>query len=512
MSAESRPIKGPMGRGARGPKPNIKDANKTIKRLMSYVGHYKLQFIFVIFCIIISAYVNVRASMFIQTVIDDYVTPMLASGSADFTSFAVAISRMAVIFFIGIAASYLYNRTMVSISQGVLKEVRDDMFAHMQTLPIKYFDTHTHGDVMSHYTNDTDTLRQMLSQALPMFISSSITIISVAIAMLKSSVWLSLFVAVFIFLMLNVTKKIAGNSSKYFIKQQQSIGALNGYIEEMINGQKVIKVFCHEDKAKEGFDEKNRELRENTTNANRFANILMPVMMNLGNLEYVCIAILGGFLAINGIGGLTLGVIASFLSLSKSLTNPISQISQQLNSVVMALAGAERIFDLMDETPEVDDGNVTLVTAKRNEDGTLTETKGRTHIWAWKVPTENGFDYVELKGDVRFHNVDFSYEEGKTILHDISLFAKPGQKIAFVGATGAGKTTITNLINRFYDIQEGSITYDGIDVKKIKKDDLRHSLGIVLQDVNLFTGTIMENIRYGRLDATDEEVIEAMIL
>ena len=427
MSAESRPIKGPMGRGARGPKPNIKDANKTIKRLMSYVGHYKLQFIFVIFCIIISAYVNVRASMFIQTVIDDYVTPMLASGSADFTSFAVAISRMAVIFFIGIAASYLYNRTMVSISQGVLKEVRDDMFAHMQTLPIKYFDTHTHGDVMSHYTNDTDTLRQMLSQALPMFISSSITIISVAIAMLKSSVWLSLFVAVFIFLMLNVTKKIAGNSSKYFIKQQQSIGALNGYIEEMINGQKVIKVFCHEDKAKEGFDEKNRELRENTTNANRFANILMPVMMNLGNLEYVCIAILGGFLAINGIGGLTLGVIASFLSLSKSLTNPISQISQQLNSVVMALAGAERIFDLMDETPEVDDGNVTLVTAKRNEDGTLTETKGRTHIWAWKVPTENGFDYVELKGDVRFHNVDFSYEEGKTILHDISLFAKPGQ-------------------------------------------------------------------------------------
>lgn len=509
MSAESRPIKGPMGRGARGPKPNIKDANKTIKRLMSYVGHYKLQFIFVIFCIIISAYVNVRASMFIQTVIDDYVTPMLASGSADFTSFAVAISRMAVIFFIGIAASYLYNRTMVSISQGVLKEVRDDMFAHMQTLPIKYFDTHTHGDVMSHYTNDTDTLRQMLSQALPMFISSSITIISVAIAMLKSSVWLSLFVAVFIFLMLNVTKKIAGNSSKYFIKQQQSIGALNGYIEEMINGQKVIKVFCHEDKAKEGFDEKNSELRENTTNANRFANILMPVMMNLGNLEYVCIAILGGFLAINGIGGLTLGIIASFLSLSKSLTNPISQISQQLNSVVMALAGAERIFDLMDETPEVDDGNVTLVTAKRNEDGTLTETKGRTHKWAWKIPTENGFDYVELKGDVRFHNVDFSYEEGKTILHDISLFAKPGQKIAFVGATGAGKTTITNLINRFYDIQEGSITYDGIDVKKIRKDDLRHSLGIVLQDVNLFTGTIMENIRYGRLEATDEEVIEA---
>ena len=476
---------------------------------MSYVGKYKTQFTVVIICIILSAFANVRGSLFIQTVIDDYIVPMLSSGNNDFSPLLSAVIRMGIIYAVGITSSLLYNRIMVGISQGVLKRIRDDMFSKMQKLPLKYFDTHTHGDVMSHYTNDTDTLRQMLSQSLPMFISSSITIVTVAIAMLQLSIWLSLFVVVFMFLMLNVTKKIASNSSKYFIKQQQSLGDLNGYIEEMINGQKVIKVFCHEEKAEEGFDKKNEELRMNATNANKFANILMPVMMNLGNLEYVCIAIIGGFLAINGIGGLTLGAIASFLSLSKSLTNPISQVSQQLNSVVMALAGAERIFELMDVEPEVDDGKVTLVNAERKEDGTVTESSKRTGIWAWKVPTENGFDYVELKGDVRFHDVDFGYEEGKTVLHHISLFAKPGQKIAFVGATGAGKTTITNLINRFYDIQEGSITYDGIDVKNIKKDDLRHSLGIVLQDVNLFTGTIMDNIRYGRLDATDEEVIAA---
>lgn len=505
----SRPIAGPGHRGPRGPRPKVDNAGKTIRRLMSYVGKYKAQFTFVIICIILSAFANVRGSLFIQTVIDDYIVPMLSSGNNDFSPLLSAAIRMGIIYAVGITSSLLYNRIMVGISQGVLKRIRDDMFSKMQKLPLKYFDTHTHGDVMSHYTNDTDTLRQMLSQSLPMFISSSITIVTVAIAMLQLSIWLSLFVVVFMFLMLNVTKKIASNSSKYFIKQQQSLGDLNGYIEEMINGQKVIKVFCHEEKAEEGFDKKNEELRMNATNANKFANILMPVMMNLGNLEYVCIAIIGGFLAINGIGGLTLGAIASFLSLSKSLTNPISQVSQQLNSVVMALAGAERIFELMDVEPEVDDGKVTLVNAERKEDGTVTESSKRTGIWAWKVPTENGFDYVELKGDVRFHDVDFGYEEGKTVLHHISLFAKPGQKIAFVGATGAGKTTITNLINRFYDIQEGSITYDGIDVKNIKKDDLRHSLGIVLQDVNLFTGTIMDNIRYGRLDATDEEVIAA---
>lgn len=510
MAQESvRPISGPGHRGHRGPRPKVDNAGKTIRRLMSYVGKYKTQFTVVIICIILSAFANVRGSLFIQTVIDDYIVPMLSSGNNDFSPLLSAVIRMGIIYAVGITSSLLYNRIMVGISQGVLKRIRDDMFSKMQRLPLKYFDTHTHGDVMSHYTNDTDTLRQMLSQSLPMFISSSITIVTVAIAMLQLSIWLSLFVVVFMFLMLNVTKKIASNSSKYFIKQQQSLGDLNGYIEEMINGQKVIKVFCHEEKAEEGFDKKNEELRMNATNANKFANILMPVMMNLGNLEYVCIAIIGGFLAINGIGGLTLGAIASFLSLSKSLTNPISQVSQQINSVVMALAGAERIFELMDVEPEVDDGKVTLVNAERKEDGTVTESSKRTGIWAWKVPTENGFDYVELKGDVRFHDVDFGYEEGKTVLHHISLFAKPGQKIAFVGATGAGKTTITNLINRFYDIQEGSITYDGIDVKNIKKDDLRHSLGIVLQDVNLFTGTIMDNIRYGRLDATDEEVIAA---
>ncbi|MCD8036402.1 MAG: ABC transporter ATP-binding protein/permease [Clostridiales bacterium] len=482
---------------------------QTIKRLLSYIGKYKIQFIIVIVCIIISAVANVRGSLFIESVIDDYITPMLNTGSTDFTPFFHAIMQMAAIYLIGVISTFLYNRIMVGISQGVLKNVRDDMFTHMQTLPIKYFDTHTHGDVMSHYTNDTDTLRQMLSQSLPMFISSSVTIAAVAISMIRLSIWLTLFVVVFICLMLIAARKIAGNSSKYFVKQQRSLGDLNGYIEEMINGQKVIKVFCHEEKAEEGFDEKNEALRQNMTNANTFANILMPIMGNLGNLEYICIAIIGGFMAINGFGGLTLGIIASFLALSKSLTNPITQISQQLNSVVMALAGAERIFELMDEKYEDDEGTVTLVNVERENNGTLTETTRHSRLWAWKVPKDNGYEYVELKGDVRFKNVDFAYEEGKPILHDISLYAKPGQKIAFVGATGAGKTTITNLINRFYDIQDGVITYDGISVKDIKKNDLRHSLGIVLQDVNLFTGTIMENIRYGRLDATDEEVITA---
>lgn len=511
MAENTKQMRGPKGPhgGARGPRPKLNNAGNTIKRLFSYIGKYKFRFAVVLICIVISAVVNVQSSLFIQTVIDDHITPMLMTGSRDFSGLAAAIGKMAVIFGAGVISTFLYNRIMVGISQGVLKQVRDDMFSHMQTLPIKYFDTHTHGDVMSHYTNDTDTLRQMLSQSLPMFISSSITIISVAIAMLRSSLWLSLFVAVFIYLMLRVTKKIASGSSKYFIKQQKSLGDMNGYIEEMINGQKVIKVFCHEEKSKADFDAKNEELRRNMTNAHTYANILMPVMMNLGNLEYVCIAILGGFMAINDFGGLTLGIIASFLSLSKSLTNPIAQVSQQLNSVIMALAGAERIFELMDEKPESDEGKVTLVNAEKCDDGTIKEADRRTDMWAWKVPSENGFDYVELKGDVRFKDVDFAYEEGKPILHDVSLFAKPGQKIAFVGATGAGKTTITNLINRFYDIQEGTITYDGINVKDIKKDDLRHSLGIVLQDVNLFTGTIMDNIRYGRLDATDEEVIAA---
>ena len=455
---ETRPM--PQGRsGARGKARGPKNAKLTIKRLLSYIKAYKIQFIFVIICIIISAAVNVKVSSFIQTVIDSYITPMLSSGSTDFSGLLSAITQMAVICVIGILATFLYNRIMVSVSQGVLKRIRDDMFAHMQTLPIKYFDTHTHGDIMSHYTNDTDSLRQMLSQSLTMFMSSAITIISVAITMLRLNLWLSAFVAVFICLMLTVTKSVAGKSSKFFIKQQQALGSLNGYIEEMINGQKVIKVFCHEEAAKEGFDRKNEELRHNMTSANQYANILMPIMMNLGNLEYVCIAIFGGFLAIKGIGGLTLGTIAAFLALSKSLTNPIGQVSQQLNSVVMALAGAERIFELMDEEPEKDSGTVTLVNAEIGKDGKLTETTKRTELWAWKVQSTDGtYEYRELKGDVRLKDVDFAYEEGKTILHDVSLFAKPGQKIAFVGATGAGKTTITNLINRFYDIQSGSIT------------------------------------------------------
>ena len=509
MAEKSRPIQGPGPKGARGPRPKLTNAKDTILRLLEYIGMYKFRFGIVVICIFISSVVGVRNSLFIETVIDDYITPMLVTGSRDFGPFLKEILKMAAILFAGVFATFLYNRIMVDITQGILKRVRDDMFNHMQTLPIKYFDTHTHGDIMSHYTNDTDTLRQMLSQSLPMFVSSAITIVSVAFAMISLSVPLFVFVAVFIVIKLNITKKIGGNSAKYFVKQQMSLGALNGYIEEMINGQKVIKVFCHEEKAKEGFDAKNEELRKNMTNANTFANILMPVMGNLGYLEYVCIAIIGGYMAIKGIGGIELGTIASFLMLSRSLTNPLSQISQQLNSVIMALAGAERIFRLMDEKPEVDDGKVTLVNVKRNAEGEFEETKEHSRIWAWKVPADNGFEYVELKGDVRFKDVDFSYTENKQILYDVSLFAKPGQKIAFVGATGAGKTTITNLINRFYDIQDGEITYDGINVKDICKNDLRLSLGIVLQDVNLFTGTIMENIRYGRLDATDEEVIEA---
>ena len=399
---------------------------------------------------------------------------------------------------------------MANISQGVLRDIRDELFTHMQSLPIKYFDTHSFGDIMSRYTNDTDTLRQMLSQSLTQMLSSAVTIISVAVAMLITSIHLSLVVAVSVFFMLKVTGKVAGNSGRYFVKQQESLGAANGYIEEMINGQKVVKVFNYEHRSEEAFDRLNEELCSNATNANRFANILMPIMNNLGNLQYVVLAIVGGILAYNHIGNITIGVIASFLQLSKSFTNPIGQISQQMNSIVMALAGAGRIFQLMDETPEVDDGYVELVRAKESADGSLTECKEHTGTWAWKHRHGDGtLTYKKMAGDVRFYDVDFGYNPDKIVLHDISLYAKPGQKIAFVGATGAGKTTITNLINRFYDLADGKIRYDDININKIKKADLRHSLGIVLQDTNLFTGTIRENIRYGKLDATDEEVIEA---
>ena len=482
-----------------------------VKRLMSYIGHYKLRFAAVLICIVVNALAMVSCSLYLQTLIDSYITPLLQAATPDFAPLFRSILIMGCIYAVGILACLFYNRTMVSIAQGTLKRIRDEMFEHMQTLPIRYFDTHTHGDIMSHYTNDTDTLRQMLAQSIPQMFSSLITIISVFFAMLFTSWQLTIFVLCFVFIMLQVTGRVAGKSGYYFIRQQKALGDVNGYIEEMINGQKVIKVFCHEEKAKEIFDQKNEELCKDASAANSFANILMPIMGNLGNLQYVLLATIGGTMALGGAGGMTVGTIASFLQLSRSFMNPISQISNQLNMVVMALAGAERIFKLMDEEPEVDEGYVTLVNAKYDENGELTESKERTGLWAWKHPhsADGSVSYTELTGDVRFEDVTFGYNPDKVILKDISLFAKPGQKLAFVGSTGAGKTTITNLINRFYDIQEGKIRYDGINITKIKKDDLRRSLGIVLQDTHLFTGTIKENIRYGKLDATDEEVYEA---
>ena len=500
-------MRGP-GRGV--PIGRAKMDKVTMNRLLSYLKEYKLRFTVVLICILISAVAGVAGSLFLQVVIDDYITPLLQTASPDFAGLFQAVLTMAAIYLIGILATLFYNRTMVSISQGILKKIRDQMFSHMQRLPIRYFDTHTHGDVMSRYTNDTDTLRQMLSMSVPQMFSSIVTIVAVVCAMLYTSVYLTILVAIVVFFIMKVFKFIASHSGKYFIKQQETLGDVNGYIEEMINGQKVVKVFCHEEKAKEIFREKNAALCENATKANQYANILMPIMMNLGNLQYVLIAIVGGALAVNGIGGLTLGAIASFLQLSKSFSAPISQVSQQVNSVVMALAGAKRIFELLDEKEEADDGYVTLVNAKYDDNGELVECPEHTGLWAWKHPHEDGtITYTQLTGDVRFFDVDFGYTEEKIVLHNISLYAKPGQKVAFVGATGAGKTTITNLINRFYDIADGKIRYDGININKIKKEDLRHSLGIVLQDVNLFTGTVMDNIRYGKLDATDEECIAA---
>lgn len=499
-------------------KPSRPQVNpNTLKRLLGYLSVYKTRVIVVVICILLSAIANVMSSLFIQRLIDDYISPLLLEANPVFDALFRAIVQMACIYVIGILASLIYNRTMAVISQGILKKIRDDMFAHMQTLPIKYFDTHTHGDVMSHYTNDTDALRQMLSQSLPQLLSSCVTIVAVFISMLYLSLWMTLFIIVFLFLILKVVKFIAGKSSVYFIKQQQNIGDVNGYIEEMINGQKVVKVFCHEDEAKAVFDQKNEALCDSMTTANTYANILMPIMGNMGNILYVLLALVGGSLAIAGVtnisltgaGVMTLGTIASFLTMSKSFINPIAQVSQQLNAVIMALAGATRIFELLDEEPEEDHGYVTLVNAKR-ENGELVECKERTGLWAWKHPHSDGsLTYEELKGHVVMENVDFGYEENKLVLHDITLYAEPGQKVAFVGATGAGKTTITNLINRFYDIADGKIRYDGINITKIKKDDLRRSMGVVLQDVNLFTGTVMENIRYGKLDATDEECIAA---
>ncbi len=508
MKPNARNVQGHRG-GTRGR--FNKDSGKTLKRLLSYImRNYKKRFIFVLVCIVFSAIANVASSMFIKTLIDSYIEPLIGSANPDFSGLLSAILMMATIFIIGILSTLFYTRMMVNISQGVLKEIRVEMFSKMQSLPIRYFDTHTHGDIMSHYTNDTDTLRQMLSQSVPQFCSATITIVAVFCAMVYTSVWMTLFVLLFLAIMLFVSSKIGGKSGTYFIKQQQSLGEVNGYIEEMINGQKVIKVFNHERISEQEFDAKNEMLRENANQANKFANILMPVLMNIGNLQYVLLAIFGGALAIGEVGGLTLGAIASFLTLSKSFNMPINQMSQQLNSIVMALAGAGRIFKLMDEKPEEDNGYVTLVNAEKKADGSIVESEKRTGLWAWKHPHGDGTTtYTELQGDVRMFDVDFGYVPDKIVLHDVSLYAKPGQKVAFVGATGAGKTTITNLINRFYDIADGKIRYDGININKIKKADLRRSLGIVLQDVNLFTGTVMENIRYGKLDATDEEVIAA---
>ena len=487
-----------------------KDIKGTLRRLMSYMKPYRARLVLVGVCIVISAMTTSVAALFMKTLIDDYIVPMLTQTVPDFMPLLKMLLAVAGIFLIGIFCGYLYNRLMVTIAHGVLRRIRDEMFAHMQTLPIKYFDTHTHGDIMSYYTNDTDTLRQLITQALPQTLSSLLSMLAAFVSMLILSPILTLIVIATIVLMLLFVKMCAGRSGKHFMQQQIILGKVNGYMEETINGQKVVKVFTHEEKAREDFDRLNEQLRKNAFEANKYANILMPVMHNLGYLQYIILAAAGSLLAIRGIAGTTLGDIVSFLQLSKSFTNPISQISQQMNNIVMALAGAERIFQHLDEIPEEDHGYVTLVNAERGADGTLKEADGKTGLWAWKHPHADGtVTYTQLTGDVRMTDVDFGYTPGKIVLHDISLYAEPGQKVAFVGATGAGKTTITNLINRFYDIEDGKIRYDGININKIKKPDLRRSLGVVLQDTNLFTGTVMENIRYGRLDATDDDCIAA---
>lgn len=489
----------------------VENPGKLLGRVMAYVGKkYKFHLIVVVIGIFVSVLANVQGTMFMKTMIDDYIVPLVQADTPDFGPFGMAILRVAAFYLIGVVFAYLYNRLMIYVTQGTLRDLRNDMFAKMESLPIKYFDTHPHGDIMSVYTNDIDTLRQMISQSIPQMLSSLITIVSVFISMLILNVPLTLVTVVMLAIMVTTTKKIASLSGKFFMDQQVNIGKVNGYIEEMMEGQKVVKVFCHEEEASEKFDQLNNQLFESANNANKFANYLGPVNAQLGNMNYVICAIVGGILAINHVWGFTLGGLASFLTFNKSITMPINQISQQLNSIVMALAGAKRIFDLMDEPSEEDQGYVELVNAKE-EKGQLTESKERTGRWAWKHyhKADNSTTYVELKGDMVLDGVDFGYNDDKIVLHDIKMYATPGQKIAFVGSTGAGKTTITNLLNRFYDIQDGKIRYDGINVNKIKKGDLRRSMGIVLQDTNLFTATVMENIRYGKLDATDEEVIAA---
>ena len=506
-----RAIHGPRGGMAGRPRPKVANPGKLLKRIMGEVfKHYAPHCVVVLVCIFLSAFANVRASLFLQTLIDDYITPMVQQQSTDFGPLVGALVKIGCIYLVGILASWANARIMVNVTQGTMRNIRIELFTHMESLPIRYFDTHPHGDIMSVYTNDVDTLRQMISQSIPQLISSVITILSVFISMCILDIPMTVLTLCMVALMLFCSKKISAQSGKYFISQQRDLGAVNGYIEEMLEGQKVVKVFTHETKTLEGFRDLNNKLRESSIRANGYANIMMPVNAQLGNVSYALCALLGAALAVGGVGGVTLGTVMAFLALNKSFNMPISQVSMQANSVIMALAGAERIYAMMDEQPEVDEGYVTLVNAKYDADNNLVETPERTGMWAWKHPHHDGtLTYTKLEGDIRFSAVDFGYTPEKTVLHDINLYGLPGEKIAFVGSTGAGKTTITNLINRFYDIQDGKIRYDGINIRKIKKADLRRSLGIVLQDTHLFTGTVMDNIRYGRLDATDEECMVA---
>lgn len=489
-----------------------KNTWKTAKRLLQYVtGTYKVQFIVVLVCILISSIGTISVSLSLRYLLDDYIIPLIGQKSPDFSELYSALAVLGCIFLLGVIATFIYSRMMVVIGQGVLKRVRDEMFAHMQTLPIRYFDQNTNGSVMSLYTNDTDTLRQMINQSIPQVLMSCFTIVVTFISMVVLSPILTVLAVLIIFLMIFVSGKIGGNSGKFFIRQQVDLADVTGFVEERMNGQRVIKVFNHERKTEEEFDRLNDRLFESASTAHTFASMMGPIIGNIGNLQFVLTAVLGGILSVAGIGGITLGIMASYLQFTKSFTQPFMQIAQQFNSIIMALAGAERIFNMIDEEPEVDEGYVTLVHAKRNPDGSLTECSQRTGLWAWKHPhqADGSVTYTELKGDVRFFDMTFGYDENHMVLHDLTLYAKPGQKLAFVGSTGAGKTTITNLINRFYDVQDGKIRYDGININKIKKADLRRSLGIVLQDTHLFTGTIKENIKYGKLDATDEEVYAA---
>lgn len=492
-------------------RPKGQNPAKTLKRLMGIIlKNYTPHCIVVLLCIFGSAFVSVKGTLFMQTLIDDYILPLMSQSNPDFRPLGMAIMKLALFFVAGALMTYTYNRIMVNVSQGTMKKIRIDVFTHMESLPIKYFDTHAHGDIMSIYTNDIDTLRQMISQSIPQLVNSAATIVSVFISMIILNIPLTILTLIMVAIMVFTTGNVAGKAGSYFMKQQKSIGELNGFIEEMMEGQKVVKVFCHEEESIKDFNKLNEQLFDSANNANAFANILMPINVNLGNLSYVACAILGSILAISGVTSLTLGALASFLQLNKSFSHPISQVSQQLNSIIMALAGAERVFSLLDEKPEVDNGYVTLVNAIEDEEGNVKECEEHTGTWAWKHPHSDGtVTLTKLLGDVTFNDVDFGYNEEKTILHNIKLYAEPGQKVAFVGSTGAGKTTITNLINRFYDIKDGKIKYDGININKIKKADLRRSLGIVLQDTHLFTGTVADNIRYGNLNATDEEVAKA---